>query len=259
MRHNWPSEAAPGYLGEVRAASAAGGGSALPTSLDETAYVPVPKKTRYISLQPQGLSTAVVVQFLLNPRCSVLKTVDDGVTYIDYSDAAQDGDGATHVVLSSLDELAEGDYVLVGSPVPIAGLYADVDAANGTTSDLAVDYWNGREWVDISPTDGSASGGATMAVDGAITWAVPGDWKKQIINGRDLYWVRLSVSAALDSSTTLDALTPINRSTKYAELVAGSPPLWMVAEGIGTVQALLDAGTGKLVVNAAAGEGHIFD
>lgn len=252
----------PGPYGEMRRATAAAG-LALPTSLSLTSFVALPKWTQIIQLIARTFTTGVVAQILINPRLSVLKTVNDGVTFTDYSDAAQDGLASTDVVLSSLDTLANLNYVYIGAGLPFAGLHVDVDSANSNASVLTVKYRKIDDtWASVTPTDGTASGGATFAQDGAITWTVPTDWKKSEISGQKLYWLRLEVSAALDASTTLDGMWPINRSTANFEIVPNTQPIEMEINhgvgGDGCLQVMINAGTGTLIVNAAAGPGRSF-
>lgn len=240
-------------------------GVALSTTAAFTSFIP---GQNVVSMTPRNLSTAVVARFAFCPWVRVYKTTDSlaaEANLTDYSDAAQDGSTGTDVTLSSLDTVANGDWVLVGSAVPFRGLNVDVDAANSTSATLSVHYWNGSAWTDISPSDGTASGGATFAQDGNITWTVPTAWTtakltdiytsafKNGKTGEELYWLRLSVSAALDSSTTLNSLLAMNESTAYAEFVSGQTVEQAIQRDIGGqsgVEALTDAGTANLVIRA---------
>lgn len=253
-------------LRELRLAGAANGVSCTTTATK----TPLPLGTKFVSMTGRNYSTAVVIRVNLNPWLTVLKTTDLLATkanLTDYSEAAQDGSTSTDVVLSSLDTLANLGAVYIGSHVPFAGLTVDVDSANGTAATLAVTYWDGSAWSNITPTDGTASGGATFAQDGDITWTIPAAWvtgkletavataaKRIGLFQQELYWVRLAVSAALDSSTTLNSILAINRSTAYAELVSGVP--WEQAVNVGpggvsSVTSLTDAGTANLLINVA--------
>lgn len=255
-----------GPHGEVRAASTAGGGTALTTT---AARIVLPLGTKHMTLIPRNFSTAVVVQFNKNPWITVLKTTDllaDEANLTDYSENAQDGSAATDVDLSSLDTLANENAVYIGSHVPFSGLDVDVDAANANASVLSVDYWDGSAWSDISPTDGTISTGATFGQDGTITWTVPTDWAaaklKDIVStaktglgaGGPLFWVRLTVSAALDATTTLNSILAINRDTTYAELPSGTTweeSIQVGPKGFSSITALTDAGTANLIVNVS--------
>lgn len=257
-----------GPLGEMRAASTASGGTALSTT---ALVVPLPAGTAHVSVEGRNYSTAVVARIALVPWLTVLKTLDLLATATDYSDAAQDANTGTDVVLSSLGTFASGDALYLGSHIPFRGVYADVDAANANASVLSGDYWDGDSWAALTVTDGTASTGVTFAVDGAITWTMPSDWAPTDLSssvattgaavpqrGAKLYWVRLKVSAALDSSTTLNSLLALARSTAYAELVSGRVLEFATTRGHGGVagiEALTDAGTANLIVNVAARAG----
>lgn len=265
------TEIQPITLGELRSVHGSAGGLSLTTTLQT---VGLPKGTRAVVLEPRNFATAVVARVAFNPYLLVYKTADSLATVTDYSDAAQDNDTATDVVLSSLDTNANGDALWVGSHLPFRGLSVDVDAANGTASVLSGTYWNGSALTDISLTDNTASGGATFAQDGTITWTVPSDWTAAKLtaigsaaasvarSGEDLYWVKLVVSAALDSSTTLNSLHALNRSTLYPEFTNGSIREVAVRRGpggVGSLEALTDAGTASLLVTAVTfGSGGRF-
>ena len=252
-RNVQPVASLPGYLGDLRAISTAGGGSALTSTYSQ---VRIPEGVSFLFLTPRNYTGAVVVQVGLGPYLSVFKTVDDAVTFTDYSVEAQDGDAATDVTLSSLGTAAQGDYLYVGAPRPFRGIKVDVDAANANASVLSGKYFNGDSWADASITDGTASGGATFAIDGDITWTVHSGWKKTKINGREMYWMRFQASAALDSTTTQNSFLPMCESTSYFELQAGQTLEIAIdrgPNGYSTVEAKTDAGTANLIINVASG------
>lgn len=269
------SKGVVGNIASLAPREVRGLGATVGASITTTAsLIPVIKGTDVLDLTGRNYSTAVVIGYALTPYLAVLKTADDLATPVtDYSTAAQDVDAATDVDLSSLSTLANGDYLLIGSPVPFRGLVADIDAANGNAATILVQYWNGTAWTDISATDGTASAGATFAVDGNITWTVPASWtavESMQATGlspaanasphfhRRLYWIRVSVSAALDSTTTLNSLRALSRSTAYGGLVTGVPvslPVVYGHGGIAAIEAVTDAGTANLLANARSVEG----
>lgn len=251
------TETRPENIGEIRAASTASGGTALSTTV---ARIVLPLGTRSVALIPRNASGAAVCRFNFNPYLMVLKTADSLATApTDYSDNAQDGSTSTDVTLSSLNTLANGDALYIGAHVPFSGVVVDVDGANGDASVLTVEYWNGSAWTNITATDGTASGGATFAIDGSVTWTVPSAWERggprngsgyELLSNR--YWTRWTVSAALDAAVTLNSMIGISRSTDYAELPFGTTYEKSIVVGHGgwsSVNALTDAGTGNLVVN----------
>ena len=107
--------------------------------------------------------------------------------------------------------VAAEDYIYVGSRAPFNHFYAKLGAnTNGNSSNMIVDYWEGKEWVAmvevIDETDGfSQSGYITFTPD------LDEGWTRESTNFRgdqitgltdvviyDLYWIRIS----LDADTT---------------------------------------------------------
>jgi hypothetical protein len=260
-----------GPLGEV-GSSVAAAGLALSTT---AAFAPLPDGVQQLLLECRNYSTAVVALLKLNPYLVVLKTQDSLATATDYSQNAQDGSAATDVTLSSQGTAAQGDFLYVGSHLPFRGVAVDVDAANGTASVLTVKYRKSdNTWADVTATDGTASAGAAIAVDGNVTWTVPTDWipcqlmvdsAGSAVPHRlaDLYWTRWEVSVALDSSTTLNSMYAMsrNKTTAGLQLVSGRVFALNVTKdvgGIGCIEGITDAGTANLLVNAATVTGQGF-
>jgi hypothetical protein len=109
-----------GPLGELRSASTAGGGTALTTA---PLVIPLPRGIRHVMIEGRNYSTAVVAQIALVPYLSVMKTADNLATITDYSANAQDGSASTDITLSSLDTIANLDYLIVGSHLPFRQRY----------------------------------------------------------------------------------------------------------------------------------------
>lgn len=259
-----------GQLGEIRVASLAGGGTALTTT---PAFIQLPRTTNHIFITPRNFASACeVAQYSFNPWLVVLKTVDAMATQpTDYSEAAQDGSTDTDVVLTVLDTLANGDFVLVGSHLPFRGVYIVVDDGNDAGSaTLSVYYWNGT-WTDASATDGT-NATATFAQSGLVYWAAKATWRMatlgELYSGcpslpttsnitltTPMYWTRWSVSAILTATgTTFDGMVAANRSTVCSEWLSGQSFEAKIKHGvggIGCIEARTDTGTANLVVNAA--------
>lgn len=255
-----------GKGGEFRIASASKGLSLTTTA----AFQQFPSNTTRIFATPTTFSTAVVARLLLNPWLVVLKTADNMLTEpTDYSTYAQDNSTDTSVDVSSLNTRANGDFLLVGSHLPFRGVYFDVDGTNSAgTATIAVYYWNGSTWTDTSATVTGIRTTMVFDKDGIVTWTVPTTWRKETIaklypsmtvktyySDVPLYWTRWEVDAAItDTSVTIDSMSAANRSTDYAELSSGqmlSADIRQGIGGIGCLEALTDAGTALLVVNAA--------
>lgn len=254
------------YLGEWRGASTAGGGTALTTT---AALVRIPQRTRFLMLYARNFATAVVAQVALCPYLAVLKTADALASVSDSSDDLQDGAAGTVLTLNSFDTFANGDFLLVGAHQPFRGVDVTIVNANGNASVLSVNYWNGSAWTNITPTDGTTSGGATLAINGRVTWTTPTAWVAARLRGEiyqatgvptgcpydmePLYWTRWSVSAALDSSVSVSQMLAMYRDTTYAEIPTDLILQQLVSTGVGghgAVEAKTNAGTANLVVNA---------
>lgn len=262
-------------------------GVVLSTTLGITPFPTTSDGVVHFSLASRLYSTAVVSRYALTPYAVVLKTTDAlaaSANATDYSSQAQDGSTSTDITLSSLGTPAQSDFLFVGCPVPFAGASIDVDAANGTASVLTVKYWKSDlTWADITATDNTASGGASLAQDGTVTWTAPTDWQIASLDtamglsagfgntGKYLYWTRWEFSGGLDSSTTLNSLIAIARSTAYAEIGLSLEQTWFSAykglryipelqrySGHSGIQAVTDAGTSALIITAATNPGAYF-
>jgi len=187
----------------------------------------------------------------------------------DYSIAAQDNSTSTSVDISSLDTEANGDWVLVGSHKRFGGMSLDIDSTNSTGSrTLSATYWDGGAWATLTLTY-SVAWTTAFDADTILTWTVPTIWKPDYFHNiypghtkgsnyyydqKPLYWTKFTVNGALDSSTTLDHILAVNRSTGYFELLSGQPLELLDKvgfDGMGCIQAITDAGTANLVVNLA--------
>jgi hypothetical protein len=255
-------------LGELRASSATGGGTALTTA---ATTIPLLPGTKFLQLIPRKYAGGCeVIKVATCPYLLVLKTANALASApTDYSSEAQDLDASSLVTLSSLDTAAEEDFLYVGATLPFRGVKVDVTATNSTSSVLTVKYWNGSAWADISDTDGTISGGATFAQDGNVTWTVPAAWTTTslvaagdassavgpYLGQGDIYWTRWEVSVALDASVTIPAFHALSReSTQYWEMISEIPIEMSTSNhlgGIGAVEALTDAGTASLIVNCS--------
>lgn len=268
-------------LWEGRAASTAGGGTALTTT---KALITIPRNSRWIGMTPRNFVGADVAQFMLNPYLSIVRTHDLLVSPAleygntqDYSDELQDGD-ATDVNIgdgaTQFDTLANGDALYVGSPFPFRGVTVTVGTTvQDVASVLTIKYWSVTgDWVDTANSEGTKSVGDCLKQSGDETWTVSADWTKAslVATGATtlgqtfaivpMYWTRWEVSAALTASCQLRAIQPLNRSTAYEELGEGQPYQQALNEKqFACVEALVNAGTGNLIVNTAVTSGEKFN
>ena len=271
-----PTEILGANLGHQRIAGASKGVACTTTA----AFTPFHQGTEHIDIVPRNLSTAVVVKYAFCPYLIILKADSaDGLGgHLEANtQVAQDGSTATSVTLSSF---AAGRALYVGSAIPFRGAHVDVDGANSTGSTvITVSYWNGSAWVDTSDTDGTISGGISLAQDGAITWTVPSEWQLATLNqlaagagetldssGQkwsyvNMYWTKWTWSHAMDSAVTLDHILGINESTAYAELTDSTAYEGRIhngfgANGVAGIEALTDDGTANLIVTCSAMNGY---
>jgi len=263
------SKVLPADLTEIRAASTASGGTALTTTATGTGtptalgIVPIPAGADYLSITGRNFVGCAVVRVSLNPYLTIFYTVDAGVNVTDISAEMQDGD-TTDVAIDSFAITPTG-FMYVGADLPFRGVAIDVGTGpNGTANNLTVKYWNGGAWVDISDTDATDTG-ASLAVDGTVTWTVPAAWTKASLSetgdtlpkpqseGEKLYWTRWEWSAAMDSDTDIAQMFALNRSTAYAEYIEGQTlEVGLTNRRIGCVQCITNAGTANLMVNVGA-------
>ncbi len=158
----------------------------------------------------------------------VLKSVDNGANFTDYTTEANDGKLLTVVDMSSLSTLAAGDFVIVGHPRPFQatmwyGRGGDT-TYNVNTSVMSAHIWNGTSWVAITIQDFTArdwgSGGDGQAAHGKSGLVVFTQdpvvlgWQADTVDSifsvtedtQSNFWVRYTFSAALDSSVTRTAV-----------------------------------------------------
>ena len=138
---------------------------------------------------------------------------------VEYTEQAGDEDSTTEVVLDGLDTLANGHgwYVFADQPFNVVSVV--VSKPNGNAAVLTGKKWTGTAWASLSITDGTASGGATLAQSGDISWTYDGDMKPRWLFGKYGYVVRFEVSALLDSEVRLSSI-------RVEKPIAEVKPLW---------------------------------
>ncbi len=150
----------------------------------------------------------------------VLKSVDGGSNFTDYTTEANDGDITSTVDLSSLDTLGNGDFFIVGHPRPFQGVMfygrGGDSNFNSAAAVVTAHIWNGAAWVAITVQDfGSRNHGNGQAAHGksglviftqdpvVLGWAA--DTVDNIFtvteDTQSNFWVRYTFNAALDSTT----------------------------------------------------------
>lgn len=124
----------------------------------------------------------------------------------DYSDEIRNLNTRV-AVLDSLNTYAAFECIFIKTKIPANSLTFDIFKPNGTASVLSLYYWNGSAWTDASATDGTISGGATFAIDGAITWTSPGSAEQEkFMYGQNGFWYQIRVSVQLDSEVEITSV-----------------------------------------------------
>jgi hypothetical protein len=151
----------------------------------------------------------------------------------DYSLIDRNAHAATGVALfpvagvdtgAHLNSWATGDFLYVCFEQPAGGIIVDTVTNNTTAATMAVSCSVGQTFIAATTlVDNTASGGATLGTGNAsqtisgesITWTPQANWTRsdlrQIVGEADTpsedgYWVRLSVSAGLDTTVSITSI-----------------------------------------------------
>ena len=96
---------------------------------------------------------------------------------------------------------------------------------NNNAATLTALYFDGQAWVALTITDGTASGGATLAVDGSITFTQPADWEpgtgsnpESSLLDQTKYYIYLVTSADLDEVGVVRAQVKGPDVERYVDL-----------------------------------------
>jgi hypothetical protein len=103
------------------------------------------------------------------------------------------------------------DYIYLSSPERLQGFYIELGATkNGVAASvMTVEYWDGDSWEAYSKTDGTSSGGITLAQSGFVSLAEPynhnkgSDYAQFSYLAQDLFHIRIKFDKALTADITL--------------------------------------------------------
>ena len=135
-----------------------------------------------------------------------------GAAYTDITAATQDTT-VDDIDLAAILATPATDAIYLGSVAPFKGVYLRLaDSPSATTSTMTVSYWNGT-WTDVSIEDRTiATTGVTLSQGGSVTWSLPPDWVRRVLNASArLYWARIQVSAT-PAGTTAGQMATIRAS-----------------------------------------------
>jgi len=169
----------------------------------------------YIALDGdvEGTGTAITQSTLaLDEQVTIGRNEDDSEDFDGWMDeyrvsgvARWTADFTTPIRAYSDDAL---DF-LVGSTRPLDGVKFYSGVANEATSTLTGKYWDGNSWISLSSlSDGTSSGGISLAQTGWVRWDTTVDLAKQAYLESDyLFWYNFTLSAgeAEIYHVTLDA------------------------------------------------------
>lgn len=213
--------------------------------MGETLTVPASNGTRSAYTVRPGY-TEVMVYAVLASRISLVPAIK-GLVFYDASSGAYinllAGTGVdlsnrgASVTTNILSAMTSSDYLYVGSVDVIGGFHLDlVTPFNTEAATLAAQYGDpALGWRSLTvATDGTSSGGATLAQDGNVMFTVPTDWRgatlqqllptatglPSVAGERPLLWARFSVNATLSASVTVTTITPMSRIAPVTDDVA---------------------------------------
>jgi hypothetical protein len=132
-------------------------------------------------------------------------TLEDSTSYEQFRytslDQAKDGDLSTYRYFTLKNE----DWLYVMFNSKYNKIVWDFTATvNNNAATMVSQYFNGERWIDLSITDYTASGSATLATDahatypGEMQFTIPYGWQPVEIGGETGYAIRLSPTADLD-------------------------------------------------------------
>jgi len=170
---------------------------------------------------------------------------------------------------TTLDSMAvTNDYIYICLDKPTAGIRIDMTASvNGTTNTMVGEYYkNDDTWAGLSVTDGTDSGGVSLAQDGSVTWTAVTDWKaiglkdaletvatplatEDAINTSG-YWMRLYfTTAGLDADTEIEEIWTLNNDTNRSYYRAGVEyEVSFDRRVVGALEAILASGSDTLEI-----------
>ena len=159
-------------------------------------------KISALAHQGEYIWAATKPSYYSRTKAHVLTTTDGGGNYSNATAGMGDNNVATGLTISGLDDVAAGDWILLGhEDDKFYGAMFLMDSPNTTTSRiLQLAYWNGAAWASLTSTsaplvDDTTVGTTTLAQSGIITSNhLPGDWAKSSLETINAYWMRIGVA-----------------------------------------------------------------
>ncbi len=189
-------------------------------------------------------------------------TLDTGATtgtvIIDYSPTALHTDltdrNTSTGTATAMDSMATGDFLYICTSDILSGFRVVIGSANDQAAVVAFTYWNGA-WTGLTETDGTDTGGVSLAKTGSITWAAPtdavpmspkvsGNITDADAPGEYGFWWRVAWGAALGTNTEITELWTLNKNTSRGYFRGGQEyNISLDRRNVGAMEAVLAAGT----------------
>ena len=143
--------------------------------------------------------------FLVTRSTTAPVDTDESATYIDSEVQVSDEDSATYAFVGALPTAANGGQIFIGSFVPkLTGVRIVFATANAAAVTVTAQYWSTSGWTTCPATVTDGTSGFTASGD--ITWGTITTTAPFLINDQHRYWIRLTVSAALDAGVKISAV-----------------------------------------------------
>ena len=145
--------------------------------------------------------------------------------YRDITRECTDGNNTNTATIT----LAAGDTIIVITSEIAEALVLNLGSSvNNNTETMTLKSWQSGAWSDRSETDGTASGGASLAQDGSITWTRSANDTMRIIGNTIMgYAYQISFTGLLDAveivsiKATIDPTNLTNKWNGQLDFVAG--------------------------------------
>ena len=228
------------------------------------------------TLASLGIPKYAYQALLYNPTADfrmLLNPVILGVQFYDASNAAGarfENDGSSTTLLEDLidrdtatgtgtamDAMATGDFLYIWTSDVVSGFRVVIGSANAELATVAFTYRKtDNTWAGLTETDGTASGGASLAQTGSITWTAPTDALKvslrSIVTDNDAlaitgYIWRMAFDIALGADVEIDELWTLNKNTDRGYFRAGKEyEVSLDRRNVGAIEAVLASGTSTM-------------
>jgi hypothetical protein len=123
-------------------------------------------------------------------------TIDTGAHFLNFDTVTSDKDVTTYAQVGALASAAT-TYILVRTRVPkLTGFKVTMVSGkvNAAAATITVSYWSGSAWTGVAGfSDGTATGGATLAKSGDITWT-EATTTATVLDGYYGFWWRIDIA-----------------------------------------------------------------